>query len=611
MEGDKKTGERLIAAVTESSRHIVQQESSTTSPVQGESISREIEETLGAIMDATRESLMLIDREGTVLLSNTVGAQRLGRTVRELVGTSLYDHLPPDVARSRKEEFDKTFATGEPVYFEDSRAGRFFELYVCPVLNVGGGVSKVAIFKHEITERMQVQRELQLHSEILTHMAEGVSLVETSGGTLVYANQAFERIFGYDAGELVGKHVSILNAPSEKSPEETAQEIIQTLHEKGAWTGDVRNIKKDGTVFWSHVNVSSLDHHQYGKVWVGILEDITERKQAEDALRESEERYRTAIESSNDGVAVMKGDLHLYVNRKYLEMFGFDDPAEVIGKTQAVTVHPEDLSRVMDCNRARQRGERVPGRYEFRGIRRNGEELYIEVSGTGISYGGEALSLAYLRDITERKKAEKKLEESFHLLRAMMNGTIESLAATTEIRDPYTAGHQKQVSRLACAIAREMGLDGDNVEGIRVASILHDIGKISAPTEILSKPGQLTAYEFNIIKVHPQLGYEIIKGITFPWPVAEIVLSHHERLDGSGYPRGLKGEEILLEARILAVADVVEAVSSHRPYRPGRGIDVALEEIEKNAGILYDREVVKVCMRLFGEKEFKFGPTAP
>ena len=200
----------------------------------------------------------------------------------------------------------------------------------------------------------------------------------------------------------------------------------------------------------------------------------------------------------------------------------------------------------------------------------------------------------------------KELQQSYQKLQKTMESTINIIDKIAEVRDPYTAGHQLKVSKLATAIAQEMKLPQDKIEGTRIASLIHDIGKISTPAEILSKPTKLNEIEYSLIKDHSQIGYDILKSIDFPWPIAQIVLQHHERLNGSGYPQGLKGEDILLEARIMGVADVVEAMSSHRPYRPALGIDKALEEISQNRGILYDPEVVDVCFKLFKEKSFKF-----
>jgi putative nucleotidyltransferase with HDIG domain len=206
----------------------------------------------------------------------------------------------------------------------------------------------------------------------------------------------------------------------------------------------------------------------------------------------------------------------------------------------------------------------------------------------------------------ERKRAKEERRQSAGKLIRAMEATIEAMALTVEMRDPYTAGHQRRVTELAVAIAKELDLSEAEISGIRVAGIIHDIGKIQIPAEILSKPGRLTELEFSLIKNHPSAGYEILKNVEFPWPVAQIVLQHHERMNGSGYPLGISGDDILLEARILGVADVVEAMASHRPYRPALGIGQALGEIWKNSDILYDSKVADACFKLFYEKEFSF-----
>jgi putative nucleotidyltransferase with HDIG domain len=205
----------------------------------------------------------------------------------------------------------------------------------------------------------------------------------------------------------------------------------------------------------------------------------------------------------------------------------------------------------------------------------------------------------------KRKQAEEALQRSYDQLRETFIATVNALASTVEMKDPYTAGHQRWVTRLACAIAKEMNLSEEQIEGIRMAGLIHDIGKINIPAEILTKPGHLSEIQYNMVKIHPQVGCDILKEIKFPWPVAEIVLQHHERMDGSGYPQGFSGTEILLEARILAVADVVEAMASYRPYRAAHGIEKALDEISRNKGTLYDPDVVDVCLKLF-EQGFRF-----
>jgi PAS domain S-box-containing protein/putative nucleotidyltransferase with HDIG domain len=239
---------------------------------------------------------------------------------------------------------------------------------------------------------------------------------------------------------------------------------------------------------------------------------------------------------------------------------------------------------------------------------RNGKKFSIEETNMPVTDGHRESSghVLVFRDISARKNAEKELKESWEKLHQALEGTIQAMALTIEIRDPYTAGHQRRVSKLSCAIAQDLGMSEFQVEGLRVAGDIHDIGKIYVPAEILSKPGQITAIEYGIIKTHPQVGYDILKTIKFPWPVAQIVLQHHERLDGSGYPLGLVGDLILKEARILTVADIVEAMSSHRPYRPAQGIDKALAEVMENKGRFYDSDAVDACVRLFRENRFHF-----
>jgi response regulator RpfG family c-di-GMP phosphodiesterase len=227
-------------------------------------------------------------------------------------------------------------------------------------------------------------------------------------------------------------------------------------------------------------------------------------------------------------------------------------------------------------------------------------DLLLELAGD-LAYGINAL-----RTAADRDRVLDERQQHLRRLRRSLEESIQAIAATIEMRDPYTAGHQRRVAELAVAIARKMELPEERVAGLHLAGIIHDLGKIHVPSDILSKPGRLSAIEFSLIKVHPQAGYDILKGIEFPWPIAQTVLQHHENLDGSGYPQGLKGGEIILEARIMVVADVVEAMSSHRPYRPGLGLDAALVEIAQLRGVLYDADVVDACVKVFRDDGFTF-----
>ncbi len=233
-------------------------------------------------------------------------------------------------------------------------------------------------------------------------------------------------------------------------------------------------------------------------------------------------------------------------------------------------------------------------------LRRGAQDYLIKGSSIG------SMLPRVIRYAIERKNAEKELQQSLEKFTRALNGTIKAMAMTLEIRDPYTAGHQKRGADLAYAIAKEMNLTPERVEGVRLASMIHDIGKISIPAEILHKSSLLSDMELNLIKIHPQVGHDILQEIDFPWPIAKTVLQHHERINGSGYPAGLKNDDILMEAKVLAVADVVEAMASHRPYRPAFGTQKAIDEISRNQGILYEPEVVKSCLRLFQVRKYSF-----
>jgi len=320
-------------------------------------------------------------------------------------------------------------------------------------------------------------------------------------------------------------------------------------------------------------------------------------------LREREEWLSTVLKSIGDGIIVTDRDgLVTFMNPLAERMTGW---------TQNEALHRPlpDVFGVEGPSPGKvSRPEKGGGARENLLSCRKGGQIPVEQTSAPIIDNKKVArgSVLVFRNITRRKTAERELKESWDRLSRAFEGVIQAMSATVEMRDPYTAGHQRRVSKLACAIAREIGLPEAQIEGIRMAGEIHDIGKIYVPAEILSKPGKLTDIEFTIIKTHAQVGYDILKNIEFPWPIADIVVQHHERLDGSGYPAGLKGGAILPEANIIIVADVVEAMSSHRPYRPAHGIDKALAEITQNKGVLYDAAVVDQCIRLFKKKGFSF-----
>jgi len=338
-----------------------------------------------------------------------------------------------------------------------------------------------------------------------------------------------------------------------------------------------------------------------------LQHELLERKQAEEATRKSKQQLEDLLATAP--VVMCRADLKgkvIYVNGKFEDITGYSK-AEVIGKYwPTLGILPIDVDELMHRTTEKLSG-RPASPMEVAVKCKDGQLKYVSGVGEVIKENGKPVGVQVIaQDITERKKAEERAASSMQQLLKALEDMVEALAMTVESRDPYTAGHQRRVAQIACAIAADMGLAEDQLVGIRLAGIIHDVGKVRVPSEILTNPDGLTEAEMRIVRTHPIIGYEILKNIDFPWPIARAVLQHHERLDGSGYPSGLSREEIIAEARILAVADVVEAMASHRPYRPSLGIDKALNEIECNGGRLYDSVVVDSCVRLFKNKGFEF-----
>ncbi|MGC9056145.1 MAG: PAS domain S-box protein [Candidatus Saccharicenans sp.] len=403
--------------------------------------------------------------------------------------------------------------------------------------------------------------------------------------------------YGYTQKEIIGRPFLDFIHPEDRKlvAERHLRRITEADFEANY---EFRFLTKDGSTRWVEITAVRIE-------WEGrpaslnYITDITDRIR----VQQEKEELLKVIENSHNEIYIFDPNSlrFTYVNQAALVNSGYT-------LEEMLNLTPLDLKPEFDQTGFRALlqpllyGSKKKQVFETYHRRKDSSTYPVEAHLQLVEVGGKKSFLTIILDISERKQAEKNLEKT-------LNGIVRAVARTAEVRDPYTAGHQEKVGELAEAIAKEMNLDDSRVQAVKLASMIHDLGKIAIPPEILNKPGRLTAIEMELIKTHPTVGYEILRDIEFPWPLAEIVYQHHEKMDGSGYPRGLKGEEILLEARIISVADVVEAISSHRPYRPSLGLDKALEEIKNNAGKLYDERVVRHCLELFEKKGFKFKET--
>jgi PAS domain S-box-containing protein/putative nucleotidyltransferase with HDIG domain len=448
----------------------------------------------------------------------------------------------------------------------------------------------------DISGRRQMEEQLELKGRLLDRATDLIYLCEMDGG-FIYCNESTCSQLGYGRDELMGKKI-----PDLLTPEYAGQFPARTtlLRKKGEATFESAYLRKDGSVLPVEVHARLLKING-GTYILSVSRDVSERKAAAAALIMAAQKWRITFDAIKDPVFLMDRKCRIIQANRALVDLVKKPFSQIIGRPCWEVVHNK-ATPIADCPMACMRKSR---RRET-SVLPSGERWLKAAVDPIFDDAGEITAAVHtIIDITDSVRAESDLRNSLEKLQRTLTGTVSALASTVATRDPYTAGHQRGVAGLASAIAREMGLSPEAVEGMRVTGSLHDIGKIAIPAEILSKPGKINAMEFNLIKSHSQVGHDILKAIEFPWPVAQTVLQHHERLDGSGYPLGIKDEEIIPEARILMVADVVEAMASHRPYRPALGLEVALEEIVRNKGTLYDPVVVEACVRLLTKKGYK------
>ena len=547
----------------------------------------------------------------------------MGFKFEEIIGAGLFDLVHPadltflmDLATTLARDKNAPGLQSEVRLRHRNGSWRMFEVTGSSIINntkiEGGIVNLHYIAKHKQMEKALHQSE-EKYRTILENIQEGYFEVDLAGN-LTFFNDSMCRLCGYSKEELAGmNYQQFTNKETSKKLFQMFNNIYNTGEPVKGF--DWQIIRKDGTKRCIEASASLQKYLPDKPIgFRGLIRDITESKRTERILRENEERLR-GITQNLPGIifqfyAKDSGEYGLsYVSERLseyskivpnLDMANLDTMFPLL----VSHIHEEDRDRFLTSIKVAVETE-TSWKFEGRIFIQPGTMIWIHGLSTPTRHEDRLVFDGILMSVTERKQAEMELQKTLESLWRAVGTTIQVLISALESRDPYTAGHQKRVADLARAIATEMEFPYDIIEGIHMAGSIHDIGKLSIPSEILSKPTKLTNIEFSLIKEHSQSGYEMLKDVESPWPLAQIVYQHHERMNGTGYPRNLKGDEIIMEARIMAVADVVESMASHRPYRAALGIDAALEEITKNKGILYDNNVVDACLKLFREKGYE------
>jgi len=580
------------------------------------------EEKYRSILENMQEGYFETDLAGNLTFVNESTCRDLGYSREELIGMNFRQYTDKEAAPKIFQAFHNLYKTGEPlrqfhweIIRKDGRR-QYTEGTISLKRDSSGRPIGFTGVAHDITNRVLAEetiRQSEAKYRLLAdHMKDQIWLMDLDLN-MSYISPSVEKVLGYTLDDLQVMSLDQILTPSsyQAAMDFFSVELPKALAAPPSYvlnkSLELEFRMKNGQTGWGEIKFSFI-RDENGKP-VSILgegRDVTERKQMEEALKRSEENFRRSLDESPLGVRIATIDgKTIYANKAILDIYGYDTIEELQNTPLKERYTPESYAGYLERIQKRLHGELGPEEYEISIVRKDGQIRHLHVFRKQIFWNGEKQSQVIYEDITLRRQAEKRLTETLESLRQSIKITINVLGAASEAKDPYMAGHQRRVSDLARAIATEMKLPGEKIEAIRMAASIHDIGKISVPAEILCKPAMLNDLEFSLVKGHPQYGYEIIKNVESPWPLADIVRQHHERLNGSGYPLGLKENDILLEARIIAVADVVEAMISYRPYRPALELHCALEEIEKNAGILYDRRVVDACLRLFREKKYQ------
>jgi PAS domain S-box-containing protein len=548
-----------------------------------------------ALLDAVAGPAFFVNPEYRYLAFNEANR----RTVKVLyetdleVGMSLLDAVTcPEDREVLKAHIDRALAgethSSGSWYGNDPDSRYYYTITYSPVMREKRvvGVAAVAV---EATDLLKAYEALHVLSDVVDACEDAIS-TWSADGTITSWNPGAERLTGYTASEMIGRRLDPLTAAGPQSGFPEAMTKVAAGVRVDHLATEMQ--RRDGTRVAVEMTVSPV-FAEDGSVYGGtiVARDVEQKRSMTEALRRSEQKFEAAFRSSPDAINInrLSDGMYLEVNEGFTSLTGYT-VADVEGKTSlelSIWDDPADRARLVEGLRRDGYVDRLEARFR----RKDGSVTVGEISARIIEAGGQSCILSVTRDISERKRAQADLEASYARLERMSHDMVQTLGRVVETRDPYTQGHEQRAAELCRLIGVEMGMSDSDVAFLETGALVHDIGKLSVPAEILTKPGRLSPVEYALIREHPRNSYEILKDIAFEWPIADMVLQHHERMDGSGYPDGLRGDEIDIHARVLAVADVVEAMATHRPYRPALGLEAAVEELRLHPE-LYDADVV-------------------
>jgi len=572
---------------------------------------RENEEKYRNLFQNSNDAIFIHDLDGNIIDVNNKVLELFEYSKPDILSLTI-DKLHPSDALSKSAKAFKDISKKGSVNFEinfKKKDGTVFPAEVSSSLFEIAGAQVIQGVVRDISGRVQAEHNLRDSEERYRELVEKAGaaiLIDDREGKIKFCNKRLADLFGYTLEEMKTKDIGLIIHPDDF-------DRVVKIHNgrindrKVPSKYEFMGIKKSGEIMYLEIDAIALKE---GDKIIGTrsyLWDITQRKMSEDTIKSSEERLKILFEYAPDGYYLtdLRG-IFLDGNRAAEEMVGYKKE-ELVGKNFAKTklLSTKQIPKAAALLARNALGQPT-GPDEFILTRKDGSKTMVSIRTFPVRIDGKTVVLGIAHDITEYKRTQDELKRSYERMQKVLEDTINALTSAVEKRDPYTAGHQHRVAVLADAIAERMRLPENQKEGLHVASLVHDIGKINVPAGILNKPSGLSEPEFALVKDHVLVGYDILRTIEFPWPVAEIVLQHHERLDGSGYPSGIKDGEIMLEAKILGVADVVESMLAHRPYRPARGMEVAVKEITKNKKKLYDTKVVNACLKVLRDKQFSF-----